>query len=1536
MRVANFIVDRLERRRQTTWRDLFAEAEKAWGSSMADGKYTVKDVYDAMEAGVNLHLRNERMPIEGDAREASEVVKGLTKLIDILPTQTKRTAEQDEFQQFSTPPALAYVASWVANVTNNDVMMEPSAGTGDLAIWAEQQGAELILNELSKRRAKILSELFPDARVLTENAEQINNILPADVVPTVVVMNPPFSATAGRVRGQRDTMNGARHIEQALKRLADGGRLVAIVGSGMAHDRQTFKEWWSSISANYNVRANIGIDGKEYAKYGTTFDNQILVIDKTGPTTGDIVTERVGSVSELPKLLEGIRSDRLPPTQRNADQPRSGSAPQENKLDNGPEKPTGGSSAPPVAAGREQTNLPGGVGQGSVGGSRPGRGGTGPVAGQAGESKSHADNAPADNNGQRGPVPDRPVGDTGGGSGDTSGRIDIGDAGRAADNNEHGELTDSVFEQYTPQRLRIVGAHPHPGKLVQSAAMASVDPPEPTYSPNLPKNLIDDGKLSIAQLESIVYAGQAHQQFLPNGERRGFFIGDGTGVGKGREISGIILDNMRQGRKKALWVSFNEGLINDARRDFSGVGGDENAIFWHGKTKPAGKILSKEGILFTSYTTLKSKEKRQPGDKGQAPPRSRIDQIVEWLGEDFDGAIVFDESHSMGNCVEMPGKRGKKKAAEQALAGVALQARLPKARVVYVSATGATEVSNLGYASRLGLWGEGTPFPNVAEFVASIASGGVAAMELISRDMKALGMYIARSLSFDGVTYQKLEHELTPLQVDMYNELAKAWQVVLSHVNEALAMTGGNKNKNAKSAAMSAFWGSHQRFFNQVITSLQTPTVIDDMRRQIEAGNAVVVQLVNTNEATQEREVAKAEAAGTDLEELDFTPRQMLMDYVRNSFPVQAYQETLDQNGNMVMVPVLDAAGNPVFDRGAVAMRDELLGNLEQIKVPGNPIDEIINAFGTESVGEVTGRSRRFVTKRGDDGAYSVVEEKRGKNAARVDATAFQNDKKRVLIFSQAGGTGYSFHADNTAKNQRKRIHYILQTGWRADVTVQGFGRSHRTNQASEPAYILPSTNLKAQKRFISSIARRLDQLGALTKGHRQASSNGLFSASDNLESRYAESALEVLFQDMYGGKTSLSFKEITDAMGLTGLVDEKTGGLNVTKIPEIPQFLNRLLSLQTHQQDAVFAEFERRLDDAVSFAIQNGTYDTGLQTIRAQSIKKVSDEVVYQDKRTGAETRYVEVDITNPIDYLTPERAKAWAKAQGARFVGWMKDAKGDWFGFADLGARADSRGRMSHRGVAIRKDGSTRYLDKADEIIRGWKWGVASKVTIATRIPDEKEAMNLLSEQVSSAPKTKTVRDRMIVGAILPIWDRVEGHAQIVRLQTDSGERMIGRLVGKDAAERTLKNLGVGLSFSKMSSKEMLASIKDGSTAVLANGWSVYSSSVSGQKRVEISPKSGQFTRGETDILRSQGAFVERIGWQERVFIPQSEEGVGIFSRIVESKPVVDLIGQKNSGVEQERSPVVFSHYGTGSVTPADSAIYTMAQEGKSAADI
>lgn len=49
-----------------------------------------------------------------------------------------------------------------------------------------------------------------------------------------------------------------------------------------------------------------------------------------------------------------------------------------------------------------------------------------------------------------------------------------------------------------------------------------------------------------------------------------------------------------------------------------------------------------------------------------------------------------------------------------------LQARLPEARVIYCSATGASEPRNMGYMVRLGLWGAGTYFSDFASFLGLI------------------------------------------------------------------------------------------------------------------------------------------------------------------------------------------------------------------------------------------------------------------------------------------------------------------------------------------------------------------------------------------------------------------------------------------------------------------------------------------------------------------------------------------------------------------------------------------------------------------------------------------------------------------------------------------------------------------------------------------------------------------------------------------------------------------------------------------------
>lgn len=66
---------------------------------------------------------------------------------------------------------------------------------------------------------------------------------------------------------------------------------------------------------------------------------------------------------------------------------------------------------------------------------------------------------------------------------------------------------------------------PHPDPVVETASMASVEPPEVWYELHLPSSTIDEGKLSALQLEAITYACQQHNHFLPNGDRAGFLIG---------------------------------------------------------------------------------------------------------------------------------------------------------------------------------------------------------------------------------------------------------------------------------------------------------------------------------------------------------------------------------------------------------------------------------------------------------------------------------------------------------------------------------------------------------------------------------------------------------------------------------------------------------------------------------------------------------------------------------------------------------------------------------------------------------------------------------------------------------------------------------------------------------------------------------------------------------------------------------------------------------------------------------------------------
>ncbi len=1246
-------------------------AEEYFGAGRTSGQWTPKDAFDAMEAGVNRYLLDR-----GKALMEMDTGKGLAELRELmakLTSQGTRTDEQIKLQQFSTPPTESYVVAKVANLKPTDVVLEPSAGNGGLAVFAKSIGAEVHVNEISDRRAHML-EFLGFGKPTAHDGEIINALLDPKIQPTVVLMNPPFSAGTVKSHEARNrNIYGFNHVDSALQRLAPGGRLVAILGGGHANDTDggaslasgPSGEWFSRVAERHNVRANVRISGREYAKYGTSFATRIIVIDKDGPTPSmtapgavktwdSVIQGNVETLEQAYNLLSNVAETRpkavstgargaAGPGQR---QPRTGVAPGAGDGAAGDRRVLPGQ--PGDRATRELAGGPAGSG-GSAGGMQSGAGDQSPALRESGPS-APGDSADRAAEGVEGGLQnaalERPLAGT-----------ETDDAalslGRSTDQS-HLQSEEEDSSAYVVYRPALKGP-PHPGVIVETKTMATVPMPELEYQPHLPASVASEGRMSAAQLEAVAIAGQQNSIVLPGGFRASALIGDGTGVGKGRIGAGILWDNYRQGRKRLVWVSEKWDLMQDAMRDLKGIGAQEllrgiteqegkfvlgaNAAVASFAKYKSGTKVEHDGVLFTTYALIRSEDKK--GNR-------RVAQLEQYLRGDDDGEggyILFDESHNLKNAVAAQGNQESqigRKVKE-------LLERMPKLRTASLSATAATDVVNLGYLDRLGLWGPGTAFPNgFNEFQAQIGRGGISAMELIARELKAHGKYVSRTLSFKGVTYGEAEHPLTQEQKELYRTASKAWNSVYEHAENTITNVT-NGGGAARGRFMTLFYSAQQRFFNLLITTLKIPTAVELANTALADGKAVVITLVNTNEAAQNREKNKAKDLGDadEIPDFDFGPKEMLIDLVRQHYPVQQWRDDVDSAGNPVKVPVYRTDENgreiPVTNPEAERQRDELIEQIgHDLNMPENPLDILVASLGGQKkVAELTGRKERYdrslgkFVPRGDPNTPR-------KEINLVEMRKFQSGKKQVAILSGAAGTGISLHAGLDVANQRPRYHITLQVGWSADKQMQMFGRTHRTNQAHAPEYVMLVSDLGGEKRFVSTIARRLGSLGALTKGQKNATSGTDLMEKVNFETDQGRQATNSfylsLLRDVPVPGTGLTGMQILTDLHV--LKPAQGGGMTVP--PEdrtnVTRLLNRLLALDPDVQNAVYGYFYDVFQATVKDAIDRGELDTGVKTLPGDEFQVKEQRSIGKDPKTGAETYYYPVEAKVRTERISPK----------------------------------------------------------------------------------------------------------------------------------------------------------------------------------------------------------------------------------------------------------------------------------------------------------
>ena len=1423
---------------------------RAFGASDTHGAWVWKDAYEAAEAAVVLFMRRHGRAMRRHAGAGPDGPRAMLKMLDALaalePSHTKRSEEQIRLQQFSTPLPLAYAALRAAAIRPGDVVLEPSAGTGMLAVMAEcalgSGAGNLHLNEIADSRRALLCRLFPEILVTGVNAENIADRLPG-ARPTVVIMNPPFSATPGvhHIRHDADL----RHVRSAFSMLSPGGRLAAITSANCIPGDSGWNSAFGRLDPPARVVFTMVIDGRAYARRGTGFDTRLTVLDRADEPGIEVDPGvRAATAAELlDAVIAGVPL-RLPTEVRT--------------IEDVPGRDLFGTTITPRHSLRKSA----------------------PTA----------------------PAPDHDWGSV------SELTVETGPVDSAAD---PGNSASGPYESWKPGVFRIPAATAHPTPLVQSAAMAAVPHPAPSYRPMLPDRVVAEGLLSDAQLESVVLAGQAHEGHLAasyrigsgwetvqrcgdddqgditltdDGEilsapvrfRRGWMLGDGTGCGKGRQVAAIILDGWLRGRKRALWLSQSDKLLEDARRDWTALGGREDDVIPLGHFRQGAEIPHSTGILFTTYATLRS-----PSRQGRA---SRLDQIVGWLaggpGEDdrhaFDGAIVFDEAHAMANAAGGKSARGEVKPSAQGRAGLRLQNALPDARITYVSATGATTVPGLAYADRLGLWAAGeTPFETRTDFVSAMEAGGVAAMEVVARDLKALGLYQARALAYHGVEVDILVHELSDEQRRIYDSYAGAFKVIHANIEAALEATGimqgdSTLNRNAKSAALSAFESTKQRFFGHLLTAMKCPSLIRAIQSDLDAGRSAVIQLVSTGEALMERRIAEIPASEWDDLGIDLTPREHVLDFLAHAFPVQLQEPFTDADGNLMSRPAVDADGHPVLCQEALAQRDALLEKLASLPPVPSALDQVVQHFGHEAVAEVTGRSRR-VLRITDAGGERLALRSRPASANLVETAAFMERNKRILVFSMAGGTGRSYHADLSSGNTERRVHYLLEPGWRADQAIQGLGRTHRTHQASAPLFRPVTTDVKGERRFIATIARRLDSLGAITRGQRDSqttmggSDATLFRESDNLESIYAKAALRRFYLALWRGDIpGWPLQRFEDA---TGLKLTWEGSLK-EDLPPMPRFLNRLLALPIAEQNQLFAELEDRIAAGIEQAIDAGAYEVGVETVRADSLSAAGRETLYTHPGSGAATELVEIVRRDRMEPTTADAAlETGAQTNAGPYL--VVNARSNRAAVvlpAPSGLFDD--GGVQERVRLLRPAGRDS-MAKAEFDASNWR-----KAT-------ETEWRTLWEDEIAGLPSHRESRFWLAAGLLLPVWDRLPAeNMRVRRLHTDDGEALIGRVLDFEQVRAVRSAFGLAGGPAMTGAEAFDAVMGRGVALALANGWRLARRRIMGTDRVEIEGP----VDSDTAVLKRMGCTVEIVSWRTRIFAP----GPDLLERVIQRWPL------------------------------------------------
>ena len=153
--------------------------------------------------------------------------------------------------------------------------------------------------------------------------------------------------------------------------------------------------------------------------------------------------------------------------------------------------------------------------------------------------------------------------------------------------------------------------------------------------------------------------------------------------------------------------------------------------------------------------------------------------------------------------------------------------------------------------------------------------------------------------------------------------------------------------------------------------------------------------------------------------------------------------------------------------------------------------------------------------------------------------------------------------------------------------------------------------------------------------------------------------------------------------------------------------------------------------------------------------------------------------------------------------------------------------------------------------------------------------------SREASEVPAFSDSTIHVVAGLLLPVWKRLPNEStRVYRLQTDDGERIIGRRVSPAWAANA-----TAIGTTALAADDAFAALMDGRTILdLAEGLQLRRVRVMGANRIELSG----FNEAMRERLRAYGLFTEIISWKLRFFVPTDATGLTALGKLLQTYPI------------------------------------------------